>query len=56
MLLRAAIEMCAAPELQLLAASATVSRPYRAKLARVLRRDPLGRWCESLALSRKPLP
>ena len=50
-LLRAAIEMCAAPELQLLAASATVSRPYRAKLARVLRRDPLGRWCESLALS-----
>ena len=46
-LLRAAIEMCAAPELQLLAASATVSRPYRAKLARVLRRDPLGRWYES---------
>merc|ERR1719329_948032 len=45
-LLRAAIEMCAAPELQLLAASATVSRPYRAKLARVLRRDPLGRWFE----------
>ena len=45
-LLRAAIEMCAAPELQLLAASATVSRPYRAKLARVLRRDPLGRWYE----------
>ena len=32
------------PLLQLLAASATVSRPYRAKLARVLRRDPLGRW------------
>jgi superfamily II DNA/RNA helicase len=43
-LLRHAIELCSRPDLQLLAASATVSRPSRAKLGRILRRDPLGRW------------
>ena len=47
MLIRAVLEACPATDLQLLAASATVSRPYRAKLARVLRRDPLGRWFDS---------
>ena len=46
-LIRAVLEACPATDLQLLAASATVSRPYRAKLARVLRRDPLGRWFDS---------
>lgn len=45
-LLLRALELCAEPELQLIAASATVSRPSRAKLARILRRDPLGRWFE----------
>lgn len=46
-LIRAVLEACPATDLQLLAASATVSRPYRAKLGRVLRRDPLGRWFDS---------
>jgi superfamily II DNA/RNA helicase len=43
-LVRFVVEANAYPDLQLLAASATVSRPTRLKLARVLRRDPLGRW------------
>ena len=43
-LLQRAVELCAHPSLQLVAASATISRPSRNKLARILRRDPLGRW------------
>ena len=43
-LVRAVVEVAPAADLQLLAASATVSRPTRLKLARVLRRDPLARW------------
>lgn len=44
LLVRAVVEASSASDLQLLAASATVSRPVRFKLARVLRRDPLARW------------
>ncbi|KAL1503166.1 hypothetical protein AB1Y20_011225 [Prymnesium parvum] len=43
-LLRAVLESCAATDLQVIAASATISRPSRLKLERVLRRDPLGRF------------
>lgn len=43
-LIRLVLEAAALPTLQVLAASATVSRPTRLKLARVLRRDPVGRW------------
>uniref|UniRef100_A0A7S4BGH9 ATP-dependent RNA helicase n=1 Tax=Chrysotila carterae TaxID=13221 RepID=A0A7S4BGH9_CHRCT len=46
-LLRAVFESNMEPQLQLVAASATVSRPSRLKLERVLRRDPLGRWFTS---------
>lgn len=46
LLVRAVVEASSAGDLQLLAASATVSRPVRFKLARVLRRDPLARWYE----------
>ena len=46
-LLRILVETCSAADLQLLAASATVSRPTRLKLARVLRRDPLARWFDN---------
>ena len=43
-LVRVVVETASADDLQVLAASATMSRPTRLKLARVLRRDPLGRW------------
>ena len=43
-LIRSVLDASAAPDLQVVAASATVSRPSRAKLDRVLRRDPLGRF------------
>ncbi len=47
LLLRRALELCARPSLQVVAASATVSRPSRNKLARVLRLDPMGRWFDA---------
>ena len=46
-LVRLVMEASSASDLQLLAASATVSRPTRLKLARVLRRDPIGRWYDA---------
>ncbi|KOO28249.1 ATP-dependent RNA helicase [Chrysochromulina tobinii] len=46
-LVRLVLEASSAADLQVLAASATVSRPTRLKLARVLRRDPLGRWYDA---------
>lgn len=52
-LVRSVLEACSAPDLQVIAASATVSRPSRLKLERVLRRDPLGRFFDaSLAVVR----
>ena len=55
LLIRSVVEASSAPDLQLIAASATVSRPTRFKLARVLRRDPLARWYESAPEIVRPL-
>ena len=46
-LVRAVIEASSAEDLQLVAASATLSRPTRLKLGRILRRDPLARWYDA---------
>ena len=54
-LVRLVVDASSADDLQLLAASATMSRPTRLKLGRVLRRDPLGRWYDKPPQIVRPL-